>query len=335
MNIVVTKNIIYNRFKSIVIILFVFALPFDYYDFFGGTSFLSISKSLGFLYLLISLFDIKKSFSLIKIKKILIPLFILWFWISIQSLMNYSAKTSFEVFDTTFLMGIFLFWITFNDIANRVIRFNSIILSIVFSMLLVSVLIQLGIGIEINLEEIGSTRVRFFGMNPNSLGIFANLGLAIVIAMVVNPSNYFKKKTYLLILVIPNLLFLIGLSGSRSAIYIAVFSIMISVFFIKTKFLYKTIFVLFSVIIAFFSFSEIMKIEVMEKRINKTIDSGEIGERERVWNTALEIAELNRFFGWGKIGYEEQMIKRYGYFMDTHNLFLYFFTSGFSLFFLI
>ena len=328
MNKVLKKYAIYNRFKSIFIILFVLALPFDYYNFFGVSSFFSVSKALGIIYFLISLLDIKRSFRLFKIRKFLIPLFILWLWLSVQALINYSGNTSFAVFDTTFLMGIFLFWLIFNDLVNEVISLNKVLLAMVASMFLVSVLIPLGIGIEISREDLGGTRIGFFGMNPNNMGTFANIALVIVLAMILNPSHYFKKKTYLFVLIIPNLLSLIGLSGSRSAIFIAGVSIITSALFLKKKFALKLFVILLASILAFFSISEIMKTEVMEKRIEKTLDSGEVGEREIIWKKALEIFGDKPLFGWGKIGYEEQMIFRYGQYMDTHNIFLYVLVCG-------
>lgn len=77
-----------------------------------------------------------------------------------------------------------------------------------------------------------------------------------------------------------------------------------------------------------FGFSKILESQVMQSRVALTTTEGSLGGREEIWSHALDIFYENPFFGVGTTGYYNEMVQRYGVYMDTHNLFLYFMVTG-------
>jgi O-antigen ligase len=250
-------------------------------------------------------------------------------YVVLRAIFNYHIGNLYGVFEITFFQNIILFFLVANDLLNDPKLKKKIFLALISGVFIMGSLSSLGIGIEVNLEAVGiGNRLSFFGSNPNNVGNLAAVTILFVIAMVYEKANYFGKRTLLLLLTLPSLLSILALSGSRGALVISFAGAMALIFLKKTTTDKKIIYTVFSIAILAFALNQVLQTGIMENRIQKTLEEGNIGGRGDIWNIALGIFYENPFFGVGNTGYDFLMAARYGEIKDTHNIFLYFMVSG-------
>jgi len=315
--------------KIFFLILFVFSIPFEYWDPLGIAHFFTVTKFAGLLYFVFSLFDVKNNFTIKYIKTSVFILLYLWLFLLIQGIVNYWYGTTLSVFNFTFFQNIILFWLISNDLNRNPNIVKKIFLSLVISVFAMATLASLGVGLNTEIDsELGSYRLTFFGSNSNTIGNLASISLLFVLAMVINKRDYYGKKTLLLTLSIPSLISILSLSGSRGALFISFIGVVVLLVFQKVSLNRKLILLLVGSVFIFLAINEIMETEVMQRRISLTTSEGSIGGRDIIWKHALDIFYENPFIGVGNTGYQKEIIQRYGMYLDTHNLFLYFMVTG-------
>lgn len=319
------------KLKLYFLLLFVFTLPFEYWNPFGISDVFTITKMAGLLYFLFSLASISKlrrqgyvyNFSPVRV------LVLLWMYVVLRAIFNYHTGSLYGVFEITFIQNIFLFFLIANDLSNDSKLKKKLFLAFITGVFLMGTLSSIGIGIEINLEAVRSeSRLSFFGSNPNSVGNLAAVAILLVIAMINEKTDYYGKRTLLLLFTLPSLLTILALSGSRGALLISFAGAMALIFLKKTTSEKKLFYIVFSIAILAFALNEILQTGIMENRIQKTLVEGNLGGRTDIWNIALGIFYENPFFGVGNTGYDFLMGVRYGEIKDTHNMFLYFMVTG-------
>lgn len=193
--------------------------------------------------------------------------------------------------------------------------------------IMMTLLASLGVGLALN-QDIGEGRLTFFGSNSNTVGVYLSMSFTIIIIMIFNRQNYFRGKTFLLLLSLPSMLTMIGLTGSRGALVIVAVGLVFFFITYKTS-LVKRILILSGGLLVFvFSVQKILESEIMQSRLDDAL-SGNSAGRDMIWDIALNIFFESPLSGHGATGYEYLMIQNNsGTYMDTHNLFLYLMVTG-------
>lgn len=309
--------------------LFVFSLPYEYWDPFGVASFFTVTKFSGLFYFGLSLLDIKNNFRLQAVMRPVLILLSLWLLLLLQGIVNYWHGTTLSVYSFTFLQNIVLFWLISNDLIRNDKLVNKLFLALITGVFLMATLASFGIGLSTETSsELGSSRLRFFGSNPNSVGNLAALALLFTLSIIIDKMKPFEKKGLLLVFTIPSFISVLSLSGSRGALVISFIGIFVLFLFQKISLSRKIIVLFLGSIFVAFTAIKVMESEIMQRRINLTTSEGSLGGREVIWKHALDVFYENPFFGKGNTGYQYEIIQRYGVYMDTHNLFLYFMVTG-------
>ncbi|MDR5589336.1 O-antigen ligase family protein [Christiangramia sp. SM2212] len=307
--------------KIASLLLFVFALPFSYWDPLGIASMFSITKAFGFMYAIFAFLTFKSSFERgITLPVVRLLLFI-WILMAIQSLVHWWYNTRFSIMEFSLIQNILLFWLISSDIIRnkKIIKF--IFLAIVLGVALMVALSSFGIGISLEME-LGEQRLSFFGANSNNIAVF--LSLALILIIYLSYKKKFGKKSYLLLFLVLPILSMIGMTGSRSALILVGLSLLCFFLFFKTKIWKKIILLSFGTLFVGYSLEKIVSSEIMAKRIEKTMHSQELGPRGEIWSSAFNIFLEKPVLGWGQTGYEKQIMNNFnGIYWDTHNLFLY------------
>jgi len=311
------------KIKIFFLYLFVFSLGYEYWDPFGVRNIFTVTKLLGLLYFVFSLLDFKKNFSLSKNKKIVIIAFSVWLYLVLVSFVSATIYNGDINLRFSFLQVIFLLLLVMNDISNNPLVREKLFIFYIFGISLIAFFVQSGIGIE----RAEFSRLYFMGLNPNKLGNFSVFALLMLFILVFE-KNRLSNKKYFLLLLIPNLLMLIGLSGSRGAfvgLFLGVFS-----FFLLKKDSYKNKFIYFligGISISIF-LNYLNSFEVLQNRLQRTYEGGDTGERFEIWKNVLDIYLDYPIFGIGDAGYQYEMSNRFNEIIDPHNLFIYIMVYG-------
>lgn len=308
------------KIKRISLILFVFSLPFEYWDPFGIASFFSVTKMAGFGYAAIALLTIKDSFdqSLFKYVKYLL---FLWLWLVLLSMFNYIGTNTASVFNFTLFQNIIFYWLIASDLKRGNIQVKTLMLSFVISIVLMNILLSLGIGLGQEYEE-GVSRLTFFENNPNTVGILAGLGIVFALYFILNPHKTFGKKGFLLVFALPAFVNLLLLSGSRGALLTTGLSVVLMLIMNKTTPFKRILQVGLLIIAASYLMEKLVESELIYKRMTQFIEEGNTAGRGEIWEDVWEISLQRPLIGFGTTGFENEMIKYYGARKSAHNLFL-------------
>ncbi len=312
------------KLKIATLLLFVFSLGFEYWDPLGIRHFFTVTKFTALLYFLLSFLDIKNNFALRKKDRIIIlSAFGYWFTLFIISLISTIFYPGIDIdFHMPILQLVFLFWLIYNDLNRQPTLRVKLLLSFIIGIGFVSVLTSLGIGLGIGSGEelYEGARLYFFGMNPNTVGNLTALVLFGVISIVFAPKNIYGKWKYLLLLLVPNLLMLIGMSGSRGALVMVFAGFTVLFLFRKTNVFNKIITILIGIFILSFLYDYFLQFDTIQGRLGSNVQS--IGGRTGIWKAAIDIFYNSPLFGVGS-GYNHEMTLRYGEAKSTHNFFLF------------
>lgn len=162
--------------------------------------------------------------------------------------------------------------------------------------------------------------------NPNSTSSRLVIAVIYIVYFIIrNPLNWGRLR-FLGAILLPSLVYMIILSGSRGSLL----SMILGTYMIfllsdigKTK---KIILNAIFGIISIYIFKMILLSEDLGARWEMALE-GDTAGRTDIWTTVIEIAYSNPL-GVGETGYIEKMNSSYGYYIDTHNLFLYVLVCG-------
>jgi len=305
----------------------VFSLGIEYWDPFGVRNVFTITKFAGILYTLLSFIYLKKNLELTQMNKPLVySLFLLWFWMTLVSLFSSNIVGADIYLFLGFFQLIILFWLVFNDVSNNPKIRNYIFLSFVSGVVLVSILLSLGIGIENVQGDLvrgaDGTRIYFMGMNPNRMGDMGAIAILLVFSLVFSGS-YKSKKRYLFLLLIPSLLTVIGFSGSRGSFVLTFLGLFVFFLLKKQRIQRRIIFMVIGAFSIMLIYEFMSGFEILQQRLVMSIEEGDTGGRLRIWEKVLDIIQRNPIVGVGQAGYDFQMKQIYGTEKDPHNLFLF------------
>ncbi|MEX0996000.1 MAG: O-antigen ligase family protein [Flavobacteriaceae bacterium] len=312
------KNLL--KLKKVFLILFVFSLPFEYWDPFGIASFFTVTKMAGFGYAALALLNIKDSFD-VSFFKYVRYLILFWIWLVLINMFNYIGTNTVSVFNFTLFQNIILYWLIASDLKNRNIQIKSLLFTFVLAVILMSILLSLGIGVGQEYIE-GVSRITFFGNNPNVVGILAGLAIVFSLYFILNPNKTFGKKGYLLLFALPPFVNLLLLSASRGALITTACALVVMLIMNKTTSFKRILQVGFLIIAAIYFMEKLVESELIYKRMTQFIEEGNTAGRGDIWEVLFEVSLQRPLIGFGETGFETEMIKYYGAQKSAHNLFL-------------
>lgn len=317
-----------DRIRIVALYIFIFSLGFENWDPVGIASFFTITKMTGLLYAILSVVNFQKNFPLEENRQIILTILILWFWVVLISIINIWNQGTIDPFLSSFLQVIVLFWLITNDMRRFPGIKKYIVLAFIFGMSSIALMIPFGIGVELGVNVNEISRLEFFGMNPNKTGQMAAIGILLLVSVIIKRDLFFGKRGLLLLLLLPGLITLVGLSGSRGAFITLFLGLFVLLIMFKTSFLKKTSLLVLGFLVGLLMVNSLLEFETLNTRLITTIEYQNTGDRLEIWQKAIDIYKDYPIFGVGATGYEREMITRYIYYQDTHNVFIYVLVTG-------
>lgn len=313
--------------------LFLASLGYEFWDPFGVRSFFTITKFFGIIYALLSVLDFKSNFRINKQNKVLIfSMLLMWLWMLLVTLFKTVIYVKEPNFMFSILQVIIMFWLVFNDVDKNPKVKNKLFLSFILGVFSISILLNFGIGIQTHdgniLDTMDGSRVYFMGMNPNAMGNLASLSILLIVQFVFgNNNNNNNNKRYLLLAFIPNLLYLIGISGSRGSFFILIIGILIFFGLKKTSIGLKITYLFIGSFLLFFFLDYLSGFDKLQNRLISTYETNDTGNRTELWEAAIKVFFEHPIFGVGYDGLSIEM-SRISTNVTAHNVFLDFAIMG-------
>jgi O-antigen ligase len=311
-------------FKHIALCFFVFTIPFELYSPLAeGSSLLAIS---GIIYVSSTAFERWRDFNIRPLLIFFIPLYLLYFHLLIMSLFFSEPNSSTSPFNYEFTKGVIIFSLVAIDLmGNRRLQRWSLI-SYVISMALLSFLVLQGMG-----TTAFFARVSILGYNPNQLGDMNAFAIVCVLSIWSTDKELYGAKRYLLFLLIPLFLAVIGVTGSRASLVGVVAAAIVFGLLVGRSFKTKIYAMVMTLAVGFTALTFMADSEVM-KRFDLAKDD-ELGGRLDIWSATMDRYWAHPIFGVGETGYvttnrDPRLQENIGLVTDTHNMFLYILICG-------
>lgn len=320
----------FTRLRRYTILIFIFSIPFTYWDPWGISHYFTVSKMAGYLYFAIAVLDFPRSLNLRKIGSQTIILIATYLIFVASSVINYSSGLDRSVTHTTLLQNIILFALLASDFTRFGKDFGRrAIFAFIFSVSALGSLAMFGIGIEQNSGVVGEGRLVMFGTNPNGIGQNAALALVLLFALFLYRHRFKDQRFSALSLSLsPLLIFLIGASGSRGALIALVVGVLTLTVSFRADLLKRFTLVVAAACGLVVVLDQVLKSEIMSKRLIRSLNNNDFGGRTDIWAHVLSIIGEAPVLGHGSSGFELRIIQDYGVYIDPHNIFLYVMAIG-------
>ncbi len=238
----------------------------------------------------------------------------------------YSQKA---VFNYKFLVAI-IFYFLLAIVLSRKPR-EGLISMLLFATVSFIIALFYSLGFLELFTVVNKGRVWLFGENPNSTSARMVIATIILIYMVLeNPFKWRRWRYWILGGTIP-LVLLVFASGSRGSLLGLVIGSALLLVYSKINFKVKLFSSLSVLLLMFYLFTSSLVKDSgfsMLDRLIETVEEGNTGHRGVLWKEVSEIIIDNFILGVGENGYVEEMHRRYGYYLDPHNMYLYVFVCG-------
>lgn len=306
-----------KRLDTLILLLFSFVLAFGSFDVFAK---MNLVFYFSLLFILSATFFSTVLKSLKKYLKQLLLLFSFLFILIINSILYIGAVEDFYFINIKLLSLIILFWYLsyYFNLFPKLLWYSLLVFSLSCS--ICSILAMLGYG-----AEIINGRLLLFGENPNSTSVrMAISAIFLFYLIILNPYKYSFVRLFLIPFIL-SLFIVILESGSRGSVLSLLLGIFLIFGFSKIKLVYKIIVIVtivFGLIYIFVRFIDIDQYAFF-LRFTEAVENGSTGGRGVIWSDALGVFYDHPILGVGESGYVREMIKRYSYYLDTHNMFIY------------
>lgn len=296
--------------------LYCFSINFEQWDPFNtGVDFL-FTKITIVLYLLSSITDVKKLYSLKNIKIYIYPIVVFFV---VLTYMSYSNRTALypDFFNVPFFLNLLVLIIAINQSRKE----SQILLQCLFvfsiSSLVMTMMHFSGMESVSELEN----RVTIFGKNQNDLGLNLAISMLIFVSIIYENKMQLLRKKYLIIFSFPLLLIFLFRTGSRVAFISLLIGIIVFFLLKKTKIKGMKLIVLFVLtFLMFFIWELYLKNTYIAERLFTSIEQGDLSGRELLWASSFEIITKNLLFGIGETGYAITIEPILEYFSSPHNV---------------
>lgn len=311
-------NKLLEKAKSRSLHIFVLLLCFHSYGIFGS-KYLSLSWIAYFIYVLVNLLGINKSyFTNRKILGYLLPVSAYLILVLIMNYMNYE-KDAYIIYAEIrhVLMGIGLMWVMLVHIRNDEDEKKNILDLYLFSTGILVLLYLAGVGVSYSYDQ----RMSVIGIDANLLSIW--MGVSILILINKNSVKKYNVISKILMLsYVAILLTVMAKTGSRGGLISFVSAYIIYFITIKKSIQVKAFILFVSVVIGSAGLYFILNTDVMRNRIAEQADDGSFGGRLPIWEISFDLLKDNPLLGIGPGKYEVLFSYIFGGFAATHNEYL-------------
>lgn len=290
-----------KKIISFFICLFCFSLNFEKVNLLGLNIDYLVSKITFIILFMVSILNYKKYLNPMPFSKFVYSLIAFFICLTIANYLNTNSISN-AYFDASLFINILVFIIIVNAS-----RFDpKILLKSVFSFSLGSILLTALYFMDVaNSNYEGRQTV--FGLNQNVLGMMLVVAFFTILFLFQKRKEIFTRYINILALFLPLLFFLIIRTGSRTAFISTVLSFFIFLFFSslnKIKKIAISISVFFASVYVWFFY---LKDSLIISRLNSTIGSGDLSNRDIIWGKIFQVLKGNYVFGIGKTGYVYKM----------------------------
>lgn len=304
-----------SKIQYIAACLFFASLNFEMFSPIGET--FSVSKFFALLYMVVLLpSGLKSNFSTLDIRKNLLSIFLMGFFMVFSSLINMNQK----FFDLSLLLNILMFWLLLNHYRrdNRIFRDGLLWFSL--SAGFVGILFLLNVGVSISVT---SGRITIFGDNENTVGIKMATAILFLIDYSLNyKENHLINKPWLLLLSVPMMLLMFA-TASRIALLILCLGLAFFVLFHRAKNVYqRVLWFLFGAGIFLVGYKLLLKQDILLSRIVSFTEEGSISQRDLIWGMYLKLIKENPVLGVGFTGGNAIALQTFGMVWSPHNVFI-------------
>jgi O-antigen ligase len=304
-----------NKIRINLLTILVFLIPYQTWQPFNSI-YLNATFFAFFLYFFASLVDWQKNFKLAFAKTYLIPLSILWALMLIMTIKNdfASARNTFSEVRQLFMQFVF-FGLLINEILIRPFLEKKLLITFVYSMMLMTAFYILNIGVVVDSDQ---GRVTMFNNNSNNLALWYVFSLFIILKLLIEKQVNGATRT-LFVIFIPIFIIIMAYTGSRGAFVAFLIGPTIYMLFLSRKLKHRNykriVGVLLLIIIGFL----VSQTDVMQSRIKSQIDDPNYGGRTKIWEYTTEYIQENLVFGGGASGFEKHISGYMGKAWSPHN----------------
>jgi len=282
--------------QRITLYIYFFSLNFEVFNLFGLSSTAFIT---GVVYFISVIPEITSFSNISQIKKFFQPIIIFWILLTIISIIHINPYSS-SFFDSSLLLNIILFLI----IINHERKDSGVILKAIFSFALgtavLTLLYNLGIGIEID-----GGRISIFGDNENIIGIRLSISIIVFFYIILEDPFSFGFWRFLLFIPIPDMLMFMFATGSRLAFISFALEFVVGVIFYQTKKRwYKIILLILAIGVSAYFFQLMKQSEILINRLLLTRETGDLAGRDIIWLELMPLIKANFIWGVGETGYK-------------------------------
>lgn len=233
--------------------------------------------------------------------------------------------------------NIIIFFLVIKDTLNNPRLFPYITVSYMLTSLTCSVLIMNGIGLGVDIstpDDLGNSRLSFFGINANKLAISYIYSMAILFFLFDESKNSSKFNRTLIFLFVfisaVSFLYVLSLLASRGSI-ILLFLFGGYYFLLygkKVSLLRRLILILIGFVAASYTYNYLFSSDILSERIEASVEDGNYGGRDLLLLNAINIFTESPIFG---VGFNEVRYRNYlsiGVPVTTHNYITYILSGG-------
>lgn len=306
-----------TKVQRAALYIFFFSINFEMWDPLNTGGALSIAKLTAIIYFITIIPQIPQFIRIDGIKTVLFPIWIFFGLLTFMSLINRNELFSGFFYLPTFL-NIMLFWLLINHERIDYLIIEKGMVWFALGSATLALLFIAGIGVEY-----GEGRLSMFGENQNVLGIKVSVSLVILLLFVTQNRLNISWIRYLLLPLVPLMLFFIGETGSRVSLisFVLAFLVGTALYKTKTKILKISILLGNAIVLILFAIL-LMQSDIMVERLQNTSDNAEIGSRDKIWKAVFPIVKENPILGIGETGYDFKSTFIFGTAFSPHNVFL-------------
>lgn len=302
--------------QKVTLLIFFFSINFEVWDTFS-IGFLSISKLIGIIYLLVILPNLSQFLKIGEFKPFIIPIWLFFGFLTIVSIININSVST-NFFNFSIFQTIILFWILINHERREPKILEKGLISFGIGSILLALLYMFNIGVE---YEDG--RVSLFGDNANTVGIRMCISVFVLSFTVLQNRINLSKLRYFLLLPIPIMLKLMAETGSRVAFLSFFLMFIVAIALTKTKKRkYKIAIYIAGFLVLLSAFSYIIQSQILMTRLLQTKETGNVAGRDVIWESILPLIKKNPIIGVGETGYRLFTQNIFGGEMSPHNVIL-------------
>lgn len=253
-----------------------------------------------------------------KLKIFSLSIVLLWLTFLISTYINYNPNyfdISRSVLQRILIYFVF-FLVVYNELEQNCQLQNIIQRTICFSIIVMGFSYFTGIGAEYKLG-----RLWIFGTDANTIGVWSSIIIVMTFDLIVNEKTKVIKLVYYIAVIAISML-LIVFTGSRKAIILMAFGVLVYYIFLNRSFNYKLKLLIPFILFCFIAFGYVSTQGIIRERFMSELERQDLGGRMPIWEATIEIIQKNPFFGVGIGEFANQIEFSLGRVRAVHNEFL-------------